>query len=51
VRGNARVRALTGYLAQAVPLELERLAQAGAQCNTFAACPLAARRRPSRRDG
>jgi DNA-binding transcriptional LysR family regulator len=45
VRGNARVRALTGFLAQAVPAELERLAEAGATCKAFAACPLAARRR------
>lgn len=45
VRGNARVRALTQYLAQAVPQELERLARGGATCKAFAACPLAGRRR------
>jgi DNA-binding transcriptional LysR family regulator len=45
VRGNARVRALTAYLAQAIPLELERLARGGARCKAFAACPLAGRRR------
>ena len=45
VRGNARVRALTQYLAQAVPQEIQRLAQGGATCKAFAACPLAGRRR------
>lgn len=45
VRGNARVRTLTQYLAQAVPQELERLAKGGATCKAFAACPLAGRRR------
>jgi DNA-binding transcriptional LysR family regulator len=44
VRGNARVRALSAYLAQAVPLELQRLAEGGATCKAFAACPLAGRR-------
>jgi DNA-binding transcriptional LysR family regulator len=48
VRGNARVRALTAYLAQAVPQEIERLAQGGATCKAFAACPLADRRRTRR---
>lgn len=50
VRGNARVRALTAYLAQAVPAELERLAEGGATCRTFAACPLAGRRRHPRHE-
>jgi DNA-binding transcriptional LysR family regulator len=45
VRGNARVRTLNAYLAQAIPLELERLARGGATCKSFAACPLAGRRR------
>lgn len=45
LRGNARVRALAGFLAQAIPPELERLAAAGPTCKTFAACPLAGRRR------
>jgi DNA-binding transcriptional LysR family regulator len=45
LRGNARVRALAGFLAQAVPLELERLASAGPICKTFAACPHSAQRR------
>jgi DNA-binding transcriptional LysR family regulator len=49
VRGNARVRALTAYLAQAAPAELERLAESGATCMTFAACPLAGRRRRAHR--
>ena len=48
MRGNARVRALTAYLAHAVPQELERLVRGGATCKTFAACPLAARRRRRR---
>jgi DNA-binding transcriptional LysR family regulator len=48
VRGNARVRALTTYLAQAVPPEIERLTQCGATCKAFAACPLAGRRRVRR---
>jgi DNA-binding transcriptional LysR family regulator len=50
VRGNARVRALSAYLAQAVPVELERLAEGGATCKAFAACPLSGRRRRSRRE-
>ena len=41
VRGNARVRALATHLAQAVPLEIQRLMRSGATCKTFAACPLA----------
>ncbi len=45
LRGNARVRALAAHLAQAVPLELERLARSGAACTALAACPLASRRR------
>lgn len=45
VRGNARVRALAGFLAQAVPAELERLAATGPTCKMFAECPLARRRR------
>jgi hypothetical protein len=45
LRGNARVRALAAHLAQAVPQELERLMRSGATCKTFAACPLAGRRR------
>ena len=45
VRGNARVRALSTYLAQALPLEIERLTQCGATCKTFAACPLTGRHR------
>lgn len=45
VRGNARVRALASHLAQAVPVELERLELAGPTCKTLAACPLAGRRR------
>jgi DNA-binding transcriptional LysR family regulator len=49
VRGNARVRALSNYLAQAVPAELERLAEGGATCKTFAACPLAGKRRRTQR--
>ena len=40
VRGNARVRALAAYLAQAVPLEMERLCDSGATCKAFAPCPL-----------
>jgi DNA-binding transcriptional LysR family regulator len=47
VRGNARVRALSGFLAQAVPQEIERQLAAGATCKTFAACPLTGR--PGRR--
>ena len=49
VRGNARVRALSGFLAQAVPAELERLAEAGSTCKAFAACPMAGRRGRGRR--
>jgi len=49
VRGNARVRALSTFLAQAVPLEIERLMQGGATCKTFAACPLTGRRRRAQR--
>ena len=50
VRGNARVRALADHLAQAVPLEIERLMRSGATCKTFAACPLAGHgRRGTRR--
>ena len=50
VRGNARVRALAAHLAQAVPLEIERLMRSGATCKTFAACPLAGHgRRGTRR--
>ena len=50
VRGNARVRALAAHLAQAVPLEIERLMRSGATCKTFAACPLAGHgRRGARR--
>ena len=50
VRGNARVRALATHLAQAVPLEIERLMRSGATCKTFAACPLAGHgRRGTRR--
>jgi DNA-binding transcriptional LysR family regulator len=50
VRGNARVRALATHLAQAVPLEIERLMRSGATCKTFAACPLAGHgRRGARR--
>ncbi|MBX3604792.1 MAG: LysR family transcriptional regulator [Piscinibacter sp.] len=45
VRGNARVRALAAFLAQAVPAELERVVQAGPTCKVFAECPLARRRR------
>ena len=45
VRGNARVRALAGFLADAVTAELERLAEAGAACRQFADCPMAPRRR------
>jgi DNA-binding transcriptional LysR family regulator len=45
VRGNARVRALAGFLAQAIPQELDRLAAGGATCKSFAACPLLGRRR------
>jgi DNA-binding transcriptional LysR family regulator len=48
VRRNARVRALTQHLAQAVPQELERLTRGGATCKAFAACPLAGRRRRAR---
>ena len=48
VRGNARVRALSAYLAQAVPQEIERLSREGATCKAFAACPLAGRRRVRR---
>jgi len=44
VRGNARVRALAAYLAQTVPLEIERLEQGGSLCKEFAACPLAGKR-------
>ena len=50
VRGNARVRALAAHLAQAVPLEIERLMRSGATCKTFAACPRAGHgRRGTRR--
>jgi DNA-binding transcriptional LysR family regulator len=50
VRGNARVRALAAHLAQAVPLEIQRLMRSGATCKTFAACPLAGHgRRGARR--
>ena len=49
VRGNARVRALSAFLAQAVPVELERLAEAGATCKSLAACPQAARHGRRRR--
>ena len=45
VRGNARVRVLSTFLAQAVPLELERLAEGGATCKAFAACPQSGKRR------
>ncbi|NRF67587.1 LysR family transcriptional regulator [Aquincola sp. S2] len=44
VRGNARVRALMGWLAKAVPPEMERLAACGPTGKDFAACPLKARR-------
>jgi hypothetical protein len=40
VRGNARVRALSGFLAQAVPAEIARLQTTGAVCKTLATCPL-----------
>jgi len=43
VRGNARVRALSTFLAASVPDELSRLAAAGATCKTFAECPAARR--------
>jgi DNA-binding transcriptional LysR family regulator len=49
VRGNARVRALATYLAQAIPREIERLTEGGATCKTFAACPLTGRRPRARR--
>lgn len=49
VRGNARVRALSGYLAEAVPLEIERMTREGATCKTFAACPKAGRSRGTAR--
>lgn len=45
VRGNARVRAMGTFLAEALPAELERLSAAGATCEPFAACPKAPRRR------
>jgi DNA-binding transcriptional LysR family regulator len=50
VRGNARVRALSSFLGQAIPAEIERLQTVGATCKTFAACPLLAhrQRRPQR---
>jgi DNA-binding transcriptional LysR family regulator len=51
VRGNARVRTLAAYLAQAVPVEMERLCNSGATCKAFALCPLTGRHRRSRRAG
>ncbi len=45
VRGNARVRALASYLAQAVPLELERIVREGQKCPRLAPCPQAQRKR------
>ena len=51
VRGNARVRALATHLAQAVPLEIQRLMRSGATCKTFAACPLAGHARRGTRRG
>jgi DNA-binding transcriptional LysR family regulator len=39
VRGNARVRALSGFLAQAVPAEIARLQTLGPTCKTLACCP------------
>lgn len=44
VRGNARVSALSGFLARAVPQEIERQLELGATSKTFADCPLAGRR-------
>jgi DNA-binding transcriptional LysR family regulator len=49
VRGNARVRALATHLAQAVPLQIQRLMDSGATCKAFAACPLAGHGRRARR--
>lgn len=44
VRSNARVRALAGFLADAVPAEIARLVDAGGTCTPFAECPLGRRR-------
>jgi len=51
VRGNARVRALCDFLADAVPKELARLNAVGATCKRFAPCPIARRRRSRARKG
>jgi hypothetical protein len=45
VRGNARVRALTQWLADAVPAEIERLAAAGPTSARLRDCPAVPRRR------
>lgn len=45
VRGNARVRALMQWLAQAVPAEVERLAAGGSVSKALCNCPQAPRRR------
>jgi len=42
-RGNARVRALSGFLSRTVPEELARLEALGATCRTLAECPFARR--------
>ena len=39
LRANARVRALAGYLANAVPPELARIARDGHRCERLAVCP------------
>lgn len=44
VRGNARVRLLMQWLAQAIPEELARQADGGKTVSRFADCPLAGRR-------
>jgi DNA-binding transcriptional LysR family regulator len=51
VRGNARVRALSTFLTDAVPDELARLVEMGTTCKAFAACPMGGRLRKKRRSG
>jgi hypothetical protein len=45
VRGNARVRLLTKWLGDAVPVELAQQAAGGKVWPCFADCPLATKRR------
>lgn len=43
VRGNARIRALAAFLAEAAPAELERIAHEDTACSPLAACSAPAR--------